>query len=110
MNRKSLYAVRRSAQFDTVPGVSVADAPSLTACSPSSGLVGSWLSVTGKNLLDVSRVVLDDGLLDCEYTFDPLTRALKVRVPTGTVAETTYSIKVYTPGGTATLFAAFTAF
>jgi hypothetical protein len=84
-----------------VLGVKVA-APTITSFTPSSGYVGTTITITGTNFTNASAVTIG-GLAAASYTIDNSTQ-ITVTASTGT----TGTIAVTTPGGTAISASTFT--
>jgi IPT/TIG domain/Secretion system C-terminal sorting domain len=78
-------------------------APTITAISPSSGAIGSLVTITGTNLTGTTAVAFN-GVNAPGFTVVSATQ-LTVTVPTGATSGT---ISVTTPGGTATSANVFT--
>jgi hypothetical protein len=80
----------------------VLEAPTLTSFSPASGPVGTSVTITGTNFLNVSSVTFGD--LPARFTVTSPTQ-LTATVPAGAV---TAPIRVVTPAGSATSATSFT--
>ncbi|WP_343316666.1 IPT/TIG domain-containing protein [Chloracidobacterium aggregatum] len=80
----------------------VLEAPTLTSFSPASGPVGTSVTITGTNFLNVSSVTFGD--LPAPFTVTSPTQ-LTATVPVGAV---TAPIRVITPAGSATSATSFT--
>jgi flagellar hook-basal body complex protein FliE len=80
----------------------VLEAPTITSFSPASGPVGTSVTITGTNFLNVSSVTFGD--LPARFTVTSPTQ-LTATVPVGAV---TAPIRVITPAGSATSATSFT--
>jgi len=86
----------------TLTEAAIQPAPAITKFSPSSGPVGTVVTITGTHLSGATQVTVNGK--SATITSDASTK-IKVTVPSG---ATTGKIKVITPGGTATSATNFT--
>jgi uncharacterized protein (DUF2141 family) len=85
-----------------LPGLALAQAPTISGFNPTSGAQGSTFTLTGTNLSATSSVLL--GAQPMAFTINSATQ-LTVTVPRG---GSTHRVRVTTPGGTALRTTAFT--
>lgn len=95
----SIRVTTTNGQFTTAGLYTVETAPVINSFSPSSGYLGSSLTITGQNFTGATRVYVGSGSITSGFTVSPDGTTITLNVPSN---ATTGTLRVWTNGGQVT--------